>query len=344
MILAAGLGTRMRPLSDLRAKPALPVRGRPVISLLLDFLFRQGCRAVMINLHHKAQSIRNAVEADHPRDLEINWSEEAVALGTGGGIRRAANFLMADESAIVLAGDMLLDLPLAECFQRHVESGADATLLLREDERVNHFGSIGIARQGELTRVGEKTILREKRFALANDVEHAQGLFTGVRFLRTEILTDWPAANPTAPLALGESASLAAKDIVFEDLRDWLIPGIESRGLEVRGQLVSEKSSVWEPVGTPAEYLRVNLTPPDLPTLGATVEQWSGDIEIRGPNDSVIVSKRASVDPGAKLNRCVVWDGEEIPSGFVGESGVYAGGGFIRCSDPAAGPAAESLR
>jgi len=80
MILAAGLGTRMRPLSELRAKPALPVRGRPVIGLLLDLLARHGIRDVMINLHHRPTSIRDAVERERPADLCIHWSEEPVPL------------------------------------------------------------------------------------------------------------------------------------------------------------------------------------------------------------------------------------------------------------------------
>jgi NDP-sugar pyrophosphorylase family protein len=324
MILAAGLGTRMRPLSDLRAKPALPVRGRPVISLLLEFLSRQGCESVMINLHHRAESIRQAVGHDHPRDLEIHWSEEATPLGTGGGIRRAANFFIAEESAIVLAGDMLLDLPLKDLFYQHMESDMDATLLLRDDDRSNHFGSIGIAGNRELTRVGKRTIHREKNCALVDDTEVAHGLFTSVRFFRTKILTDWPASG---------SESSDSKDVVFEDLRDWLIPGIESRGLRVRGELLPKESSTWEPVGTPTEYLRVNLTPPDLPTLGGPVENWSREVGILGSNHSVIVSDRASVGSGAKLNRCVVWDGEKVPSDFVGESGIYAGGAFVPCSE-----------
>lgn len=325
MILAAGLGTRMRPLSDLRAKPALPVRGRPVISLLLEFLARQGCESVMINLHHRAESIRRAVEQDHPRDLEIHWSEEATPLGTGGGIQRAASFFIDEESAIVLAGDMLLDLPLKDLFERHVESGMDATLLLRDDDRSSHFGSIGITSSGELTRVGKRTIHREKHCALAtDDTEVTHGLFTSVRFFRTEILTDWPTCGSESP---------DSKDSVFEDLRDWLIPGIESRGLRVRGELLPKESSTWEPVGTPAEYLRANLTPPDLPTLGGAAKNWSGEVSILGSNQSVILSDRASVDSSAKLNRCVIWEGEKIPSDFVGESGVYAGGVFVPCSE-----------
>jgi len=112
MILAAGLGKRLRPLTDYCAKPALPIRGRPVISLLLDFLAHHEIREVMINLHYLPETIRAAVESDRPEDMEIIWSDETSPLGTGGGIRKAATFLAEADDCLVLAGDMLLDLDL----------------------------------------------------------------------------------------------------------------------------------------------------------------------------------------------------------------------------------------
>ena len=81
MILAAGLGTRLRPLTRFRAKPALPIRGRPTISILLDVLSRHGIREVMINLHHLPQTIQKAVELDCPESMEITWSTMPGATG-----------------------------------------------------------------------------------------------------------------------------------------------------------------------------------------------------------------------------------------------------------------------
>ena len=207
MILAAGLGTRMRPLSDLCAKPALPVRGRPVISLLLSYLARHGVEEVMINLHHRPETVREAVERDCPESLRIEWSEEATPLGTGGGIRRAASFLRETELCVVLAGDMLLDLDLGGVVARHRASGRDATLVLREDERTSRFGSIGLDEKGRVARLGAPLPGREER---------AAGLFTGLRIFSREILAHWPS------------------QLVFEDLRDWLVPAILERGAAVR--------------------------------------------------------------------------------------------------------------
>jgi NDP-sugar pyrophosphorylase family protein len=316
MILAAGLGTRLRPLTELRAKPAIPIRGRPVISLLLEFLARQGCREVMINLHHLPETIRAAIEADHPADLEIHFSEEPTLLGTGGGIRRAADFLRESEACIVLAGDMLLDIPLREHFERHLASGRHATLLLRRDSRDEEFGTIGVDASGNVDRIGPIRLGGADHRKRAGGGESSRGLFTGVRFFSREILDNWP-----------EDAA----DDVFEDLRDWLVPGIETRGERIGAEVVDADSSVWEPVGTLAEYLRVNLSPPSLPTLGGEAEHWGGEIDIGGENGDVIVSRKAFVPADALLERCVVWDGERVPSGFHGHDGVFAGGAFRSC-------------
>jgi mannose-1-phosphate guanylyltransferase len=311
MILAAGLGTRMRPLSNLRAKPALPVRGRPVISLLLEFLARQGFRDVMVNLHHLGDSIRTAIAADRPSEVAIHWSEEPEPLGTGGGIRRASEFLCGDEACVVLAGDMLIDLPLADAFDRHVASGRHATLLLREDSRGGNFGTIGVDAKGHLSRISETP--------LGGEDERARGLFTGVRLFSRGMLDNWP-----------RQADGAVRN-VFEDLRDWMIPGIVSRGEHVGAEIVDADSTVWEPIGTPAEYLQANLSPPDLPTLGGSAEVWAGEIDLLGPNSDAVVSRKAIVADDAVLERCVVWDGERIPPGLRLRDGVYAGGVFHAC-------------
>jgi mannose-1-phosphate guanylyltransferase len=315
MILAAGLGTRLRPFTDLRAKPALPVRGRPVISLLLDFLAQHGCEEVMINLHHRPESIRAAIDGDHPANLEIHFSEEPRPLGTGGGIRRAADFLREGDGCVVMAGDMLLDVPLRTLFERHVDSGRHATLLLRQDPRGETFGTIGVDAGGNMNRIGPIQI-GEPGESTNVDNDAQSGLFTGVRFFSPKILDNWPPIGP---------------DEAFEDLRDWLVPGIESRNERVGAEIIEANDSVWEPVGTPAELLRVNLSPPVLPSLGGAATHWGGEVDICGAHDDVVISRKASVPSDAKLERAVVWDGEHVPDGFVGRDGIYAGGQFHSC-------------
>jgi len=309
MILAAGLGTRLRPLTELRAKPALPILGRPVISLLLDLLDHHGIREVMINLHYLPESIREAVTRHPPRNIALTWSEEPEPLGTGGGLRRAAEFLASDPECVVLAGDMLLDLDLSGLVDRHRRSGRDVSLILREDPRGEDFGTIGVDDGGRVVRVGETAVGTGAR-------ESREGLFTGVRIFSQRALVEWPDVS------------------VFEDLRDWLIPRMRrgaSSGVDVGAEFVGPDESVWEPVGTPAEYLRVNLSPPELPSIGGESENWRGDVEILGPPADVILGAHAHVAAGAKLSRCVVWEDEHVPADCAGSDGVFAGGKFHAC-------------
>lgn len=324
MILAAGLGTRLRPLTDYRAKPALPVHGRPVISLLLELLSRHGVEQVLINLFHRPETIRAAVESDHPDKMTISWSEEAEPLGTGGGIRHAADFLSAGADCLVMAGDMLLDIDLSGLLARHRASGRDVSLVLREDSRGTHFGTIGLDASGQLTRIGKREITRPAdRVGTADPPparETREGLFTGVRFFSRAALAGWP-GDRTA----------------FEDLRDWLVPRIESGEASVGAEIVDATTSVWEPVGTPDEYLGVNLSPPNLPTLGGDASAWGGDILPWVPESGSVIARSAQVSPEASLERCVVWEGERVPAGFRGRDGVYAGNTFHACRASASG-------
>jgi len=313
MILAAGLGTRMRPLSDYRAKPALPVCGRPVISLLLELLAKNGIREILINLHHQPDSIREAVAQDCPDHVSLTWSEEPKPLGTGGGIRRAAEFLRESPDCLVMAGDMLLDLDLAELVSRHHASARDVTLVLRDDPRGETFGTIGTDANQRVTRVG-KTLLK-----IPNEAPEAgnAGLFTSVRLFSREALCDWP--------------SSVGRDQAFEDLRDWLAPRAEAGELTLGAEVVPASESVWEPAGTLDEYLRVNLSPPALPSLGGDALNWCGDLlEDDRPGGNVI-ARSATLPPDVDLTRCVVWDSERLPAGFRGRDGVYGGDKFHSC-------------
>jgi mannose-1-phosphate guanylyltransferase len=323
MILAAGLGTRLRPLSDHCAKPAMPIRGRPVVSLLLEFLNRQGIRDIMINLHYLPETIRGAVENDCPRDTHIVWSDEPEPLGTGGGIRRAADFLSGAEECIVLSGDMLIDIDLATLIGVHHQRQFDATFVLLDDARSSDFGTIGIDAGGCVTRVGKRTVADNVR-------EDRAGLFTGVRIFSRRVFDRWPDAT------------------VFEDLRDWLMPGMEAGAFRVGGAFVessgaessevASSGSVWEPVGTPNEYLRMNLDPPLLPSLGGQASQWSGDIRILGAAHDVIVGTGAEIGENVHLERAIVWAGEKVPAGLVAQDGVFAAGRFHDC-----GPATAAV-
>ena len=197
MILAAGLGRRLAPLSELRPKPVMPVLGIPVIGYLLALLDSHGIREVMVNLHHLPDLLRAGVESQRPARMRVEYSPEERPLGTGGAMRRAASFLRESDPCLVISGDMLLDLDLTKFAARHRERGNLATLALRTDPRSRRFGTIGIDRDGCLRRIGN-------RFDLGG--ERAKGLFMGVRAIASRAFDDLPERD------------------VFEDLLDWMAP------------------------------------------------------------------------------------------------------------------------
>ncbi|MEE2664501.1 MAG: NDP-sugar synthase [Myxococcota bacterium] len=309
LILAAGLGVRMQPLSLLRPKPALPVLGLPVIGYLFELLAANGVEEVMVNLHHRADQMRETAEQCCPSQLELHFSNESEPLGTGGGIRRVSSFLRDSDPALVLAGDMLLDSDLAGFARRHRERGDAATLLLRSDERIAEFGPIGIDGEGAVRRIGND-------FDLGGALRH--GLFVGVRAF--------------APRCFD---SLPDRDGPFEDLRDWLAPALRAGARDIRAECYDSDAVGWEPIGTPAEYLRANLE------FDARFDR-AGARE-RAPETRVtpglVVGRGARLEPGARLEHAVVWDGETVPSEIDACGGVFAGGRFVATDSGAGEPA-----
>jgi len=131
------------------------------------------------------------------------------------------------------------------------------------------------------------------------------------------VLRDWPANE------------------VFEDLRDWLMPRAESGSVALGAQIVEASESVWEPVGTPEEYLDVNLCPPDLPRLGGPAAAWQGPIEVVGRSKDVVRARSVRLPADVELSRCVVWDGATVPAGASQRDGVFGARGFY-ATDPTA--------
>lgn len=303
MILAAGLGTRLRPLTLLRPKPALPVAGRPVVAYLLALLAHHGVREVVVNRAYLADALTAAIEANRPKGLRVDYSDEPEPLGTGGGLKRAADFLARSDPSFVLAGDMLFDADLGALARAHRASGRRATVVLRDDPRANAFGTIGLDDAGRMRRIST-------RFDLGG--ESRAGVFTGLRLFSPGIFRDWPDGD------------------AFEDLTDWLGPMLRAGVDDIGGVILDTKSSVWEPVGTPEEYLSVNLHPPRL-SFDAMLPAREGHPASR---EDLVVGEHAKIAEPSTLCRCVVWDHEIVPAGTHAEGGVFAGGRFHPCEAP----------
>jgi mannose-1-phosphate guanylyltransferase len=297
MIVAAGRGTRLRPLTDILPKPAVPVRGLPLIAYQLALLAHHGVTEVVINTHHLPERLEDAARRHCPAGVSLTFSRERELLDTGGGIRRVAAFLRESDPCLLVGGDMLLDVDLGELVRVHRERAAAVTLLLREDPRAAEFGTIGVDRAGVVCRIGSRF-----RFTTDPGTETRAGLYA------------W--ANAFSPRAFD---SMPERQ-VFGHFDDWLAPRLAAGARDVQGAFLPSR---WEPVGTLAEYLAANRRSQPLTYLDADAVARDAGVRFEGEN---VIGAGASVGAGASLARVVVWDGEQVPDGCRAHDAVFAGG------------------
>ena len=222
MILAAGLGTRLRPLTDRIPKPLLPVAGRPMIDYTLAWVAAAGIRQVMINLHHMGDRIRQTVGRER-FGLEISYSEEPVILGTGGGLKRVERFFT-DSPFLVVNADVLTAVDPQAVIRAHLATQPLATLVVRRDPDVAAYGALGIDRDGRIHRFLGRG---PQPSPSLEDV-----MFTGIHVVDPRVLAYLPAAGAFSPIT---DAYIA----------------IVERGAPLMGYLTD---APWIDIGTPERY------------------------------------------------------------------------------------------
>lgn len=136
-VLGAGLGKRLRPLTDLLPKPLIPVWHRPLIEYAFDHLRGLGVREFVVNTHHLPQAYDAAFPQANYAGLPLHFRYEPVLLETGGGLANVAD-LLGDEPCAVYNGDILTDIPLQQAMERHFAEGNLVTLVLRSGGQVRN--------------------------------------------------------------------------------------------------------------------------------------------------------------------------------------------------------------
>jgi NDP-sugar pyrophosphorylase family protein len=150
LVLAAGYGTRLAPLTDALPKPLLPVRGRTLVELTLERLARAGCEAAAVNLHHLGGAIRDRLGESY-HGLPLTYSEEPEILGTLGALAPLKDFFAGCDAVVVVNGDSLCRWPIARLLRRHRARGAAATLLFAAGAPPALYGGgVAIDRDGRV--------------------------------------------------------------------------------------------------------------------------------------------------------------------------------------------------
>jgi NDP-sugar pyrophosphorylase family protein len=227
MILAAGLGTRLRPLTDTLPKPLLPIANRPLIVWNLLLLRRHGITEVIVNLHHLGHLIEQALGDGSKFRMKIAYSKEPVLLGTGGGLKQAESFF-GGEPFIVLNGDTLFDMDLGVLTAAHRESRALATMALREDPDPDRWGAVELDAARHVLRING----RGRETGKAGE----KRMFAGVHLMHPRLLADVPAGRESSIIEAYVRAIQAGETIA---------------GCELSGY--------WSDIGTPERYAQAQL-------------------------------------------------------------------------------------
>jgi len=199
MILAAGLGTRLRPLTDQTPKPLLPVAGRPMILYPLALLRRSGITEVIINTHLHPEQFQQVLGDGSALGMKLTFSPEPVLLDTGGGLKNAEGFFQGETFA-VLNADSLLEADLNAALAEHRRFKPLATLVLKKISNAQDFSAVEVDDAGYIRRLrGEPTSLSSRGATDSSRALRALDsyTFTGLQIIEPEALQILPAKVPS---------------------------------------------------------------------------------------------------------------------------------------------------
>jgi mannose-1-phosphate guanylyltransferase len=283
-ILAAGLGTRARPLSSLRAKPALPVAGEAMIRRIIRRLVASGFSDIVVNLHHRPESIAAVLGdgSDLSAHVRYIW-ELPTLLGPAGGPRAALPAIGAD-CFLLVNGDTLTDLDVSRVWDAHAASRALVTLALVPNTESRKYGGVRLAEDGTVTGfVGR---------GAAQPSFH----FIGIQVVHADAFRSLPVGEPASSVG---------------GLYDRLI---ESQPGAIRGCVVD--AAFWD-IGTPLDYWNVSMA---LAKRESGADQVAGLRVSIDPTSRVsrsVLWDDIVVEPHCLLEECVVTDRVRIPRGSV---------------------------
>ncbi len=225
-ILAAGFGTRLKPLTNKTPKPLLTVFGQPVIHRTIQQLKEHGVKEMVVNNHHLGQQIMDDLKDGNEHGVRISHSSEKDILGSGGGIGAAARFLRGDDFFLLHNGDIWADIHLSEVMAHHQDRQNDITMVLIDREE---FNQVITDREGSVLDIRRKSAIPTK--------PHCQVLaYTGISCIGTHLLREFPADRK--------------EDLIKIYLR------LMDKGVKIGYRFARE--CFWEDIGSLASYFRLH--------------------------------------------------------------------------------------
>jgi NDP-sugar pyrophosphorylase family protein len=303
MILSAGYGTRLWPLTEDRTKPAIPILGKPLVGYVAEYLARYGCDEITVNLHHRPESVRRALGDGSRFGVKLQYVEEPEILGTSGAMDNARALLDGD-TFVVVNGKIITDIDLNAAFATHRRSNAIATLVLLPNVACEKFSIVKTA-DGLLLGFGGMPHAEDY------SVDSPPLMFTGIQILEPKIFDYIPhgvfshSTTDVYPQAIANSERVA----VHVASGRWLELSTIPRYLDISLLLLSESGK--------------NLSTGNGCEISPTAEV----------SDSVLWDN-VVVEAGARVKRAVLGDNVRISSGEVVEKAVVVRASLIQGKTP----------
>lgn len=331
MIMAAGLGTRLRPLTYEMPKPMVPVLNRPVMEHIVERLAGDGFTQVIANLHWFPELIRARFDDGSRFGIELTYSEEEALLGTAGGVRRAADFLGAE--FLVISADALTDIDLAAMRDFHASHDGIATLATRRVADTSQFGVVISGEDGRVQGFQEKPDPAEALSDLAN---------CGIYMFRAEIFDYFPApgerskaAGPADPPGFADWAmdvlpALLDGDVPFYshevdaywndigNLEELWRGNMDAVAGAVRIEPGAAEVADGVRAGEGVELANTHVEPPAL--FGPGVE-LGADVRIDGP---AVIGDGSRIGAGSRIKESVLLPGTELGAATVLAGAIVA--------------------
>ncbi len=281
MILSAGYGTRLWPLTEDRTKPAIPILGKPLVGYVAEYLAGYGVDEIVVNLHHRPESVRAALGDGRAFGVKLQYIEEPVILGTSGALDNA-RALLGDQTLMVVNGKIVTDIDLRAALETHRQTRALATLVLLRNSLRERFSVVN-TKDGLVTGFGG--------MPGASGDDEAPLMFTGIQILEPEIFAYIPRG-------------------VFSHSTTDVYPQAIAKGERIAAHVATGK---WRELSTLQRYLDISLEM--LRERGETVSLGAGTV-IADPasvSDSILWDK-VRVEAGAQVHRAILADNVHLTS------------------------------
>lgn len=277
LVLTAGFGTRLAPLTDLRAKPAVPVAGKSFIFRLLQWLSAQGVSSAVLNLHHRPDTITRCIGHGTNVGLAVRYSWEPTILGTAGGPRRALPLL--GNRFFVINGDTLTGVDLHAITKEHNTRGAQVTLAVTTNPNPDRYGGVVVNNRGYVQ-------------GFVRPGQHTHSHFLGVQLVEASVFGCVSETLPTASIG---------------GLYDTLI------SKQSNAVYAHPVSASFFDVGTPRDYMATSLAIAKADGLTSLPLGKGSKVDVSASVIRTAIWDDVIIEAGCRVSDCVITDGVRLP-------------------------------